>query len=70
MQKKIVKWGKRSPASRLLHAKDDKKVIATWRLDLTKILQVFNVRPAHFCTTISNLPLLDRTCNKHTRNGF
>jgi len=30
--------------SRLLHAKNDKEAIATWRSDLNTILQVFNVR--------------------------
>ena len=30
--------------SRHLHAKNDKEKIAAWRLDLDRILQVFNVR--------------------------
>ena len=29
--------------SRHFHAKDDKEMISTWKLDLDKILQVFNV---------------------------
>jgi len=30
--------------SRLFHAKDDKEAIAAWRLELNRILHVFNVR--------------------------
>ena len=41
---KIIKKGKRNPVSRLLHAKNDKETIATWKSDLNKILLVFNVR--------------------------
>ena len=44
IQKNIVKRGKRNGVSWMFHAKDDKEAIATWRLDLTKILHVFNVR--------------------------
>ena len=43
IHKKLVKWGKRNPIFRRFHAKEDTKMIATWRLDLDKILQVFNV---------------------------
>ena len=45
IQKSIVKRGKRSPVSRLFHAKDDKEAIAAWRLELSRFLHVFNVRP-------------------------
>jgi hypothetical protein len=44
IQSKIVKKGKRNAVSRLLHAKNDKETIATWKSDLSKILLVFNVR--------------------------
>ena len=43
IQKKLVKWGKRNVVSRRFHAKNDKETIATWNLDLDKILQVLNV---------------------------
>jgi hypothetical protein len=43
IQKKIIKKGKRNVVSRLVHAKSDKEMIATWRSDLSKILLVFNV---------------------------
>jgi len=47
IQEKIVKWGKRNAISQFLHTKNDEKMIATWRLELTRILQVFNVCPVH-----------------------
>ena len=40
---KIIKKGKRGVISRLLHAKNDKETIAAWKLDLGRILLVFNV---------------------------
>ena len=43
VQRKVVKKGKRNTVSRLIHAKNDKETIATWRSDLSKILLVFNV---------------------------
>ena len=48
IQRKIVKRGKRNAASRLVHAKNDKETIATWRSDLARILLVFNVRSVVF----------------------
>ena len=44
IQRNIIKRGKRSAISRLFHAKEDKETIAAWRLDLNRILHVFNVR--------------------------
>ena len=44
IQKNIVKRDKRNGVSRMFHAKNDKETIATWRLDLNRILHVFNVR--------------------------
>ena len=44
IQRKVIKQGKRNAVSRLFHAKNDKEVIATWRLDLNRILHIFNVR--------------------------
>ena len=40
----VIKQSKRNVVSRLFNAKDDKDTIAAWRLDLNRILQVFNVR--------------------------
>ena len=39
-----MKHSGRNYASRLVHAKGDKVKIAAWKLELDRILQVFNVR--------------------------
>ena len=44
IQKKVIKQSERNAASRILQAGDDKDTIAAWKLDLGRILQVFNVR--------------------------
>ena len=44
IQRNIVKRGKRNGVTRMFHAKNDKETIATWRLDLNRILHIFNVR--------------------------
>jgi hypothetical protein len=44
IERDIAKLGKRNAVSRLFHSKNDKEKIAAWRLDLNRILHVFNVR--------------------------
>ena len=44
IQRKVIKQSGRNPASRLLHAKNDRETIAAWKLDLNRVLHVFNVR--------------------------
>ena len=46
IQERVVGKRERGLFSRLAHAKDDKETIAAWKLDLIRILQVFNVRSA------------------------
>ena len=53
IQEKIVDKCGRNLLSRLANAKSDKETIATWKLDLNRILHVFNVR-----SVISVWPLL------------
>ena len=62
IQKNIIERGQRNGLSRMFHAKNDKETIATWRVDLNRILHVFNVcgvtpaRPsltAHFQTELA-----------------
>ena len=68
IQRKTIKQGKRSVVSRLIHAKDDKEMIATWRLDLDKILLVFNVS-----STVSvrlSLTSYPQTCDGYSCNSF
>jgi len=62
----LVEWSKRNAISRRYHAKDDKKMIATWSLDLDKILQVFRVRSVAWnVMAIANTLLLEGTHNEH-----
>ena len=54
--------------SRLLHAKNDKETIAGWKLELGRILQVFNVRSVAVIFTRSS-PIVFQTelaMNTHT----
>ena len=65
----IEKQGKRNVVSRYLHARNDKEKIVAWRLDLNRILHVFNVRPTVSLRLLLTL-LVDRTCDKYTCNRF
>ena len=44
IQRNVIDQGKRNVISRHFHAKNDKEKIAGWKLDLNRILLVFNVR--------------------------
>ena len=44
IQRNVIKQGKRNVISRHLHARNDKDKIGGWKLDLNRILHVFNVR--------------------------
>ena len=44
IRRKVVKRGGRNAVSRFLQARNDKESIATWRLDLHRVLHVFNMR--------------------------
>ena len=56
IQGKIIKQSKRNVISRHFHARNDKDKITAWRLDLDRILQVFNVRST---VTVRRLLSLD-----------
>jgi len=43
IQRKVIRQDKRNAASRLVHAKNDKEMIVTWRSDLARVLLIFNV---------------------------
>jgi len=43
IERNIIKEGKRNVISQRLHAKSNKENMAAWKLDLDKIIQVFNV---------------------------
>jgi len=60
IQRHITKRGKRNAISRRhWHAKDDEEAVVTWRLDLDRILYIFNVCSVTPCTTIADFPLPD-----------
>jgi hypothetical protein len=44
IRRKVIKQSGRNAVSRLLRAKNDKETIAAWKIELNRILQVFNVR--------------------------
>ena len=54
IQRHITKRGRRNAISRRYHAKDDREAISTWKLDLERILGVFNV-----CSVIRARQLLE-----------
>ena len=68
IQEKITKKGGRNSLSRLAHAKNDKETIASWKLDLNRILHVFSVR---FVISAWSLPTIhpqtELAINAHTK---
>ena len=44
IQRKVIEQGERNVVSRFIHSENDKEAITTWKLNLDKILHVFNVR--------------------------
>ena len=54
-------------ASRVFHAKNDKELIVAWKLDINKILHVFNVCLVAFTWASLILPLqTELALNTHT----
>ena len=54
IREKVTKRSKRNVVSQLIHATNDKGMIAGWKSDLGRILQIFNVRPVIFHSVIVN----------------
>lgn len=48
IEENVVEKGRRKLLSRLVHARNDKEVMAAWRSDLNRVLHIFNVRSASF----------------------
>ena len=46
IQERVIEKGGRNLLSRIVHARNDKEVMVTWRSDLNRVLHVFNVRSA------------------------
>jgi len=61
----IIKQGKRNGVSRHLYAKTDEEKIAARKLDLDKMLEVFNVRSVASITTVANFLFAEDACNQH-----
>ena len=70
IQRKIIDLNGRSSVSQLFHAKSDKETIATWRLDLGRILGVFNVDSICSCLNTINRLFVDRIGNEYSYDRF
>jgi len=49
IQGNVIEKGERNLFSRIIHARNDKDVIAAWRVELNGVLHVFNVRSTGRC---------------------
>ena len=64
----VIKWGKRIVFTRFFHAKDNKKAIAAWKVDLGQIRRILNVSPFPcVCMSIANFWLPDGACHECVR---
>jgi hypothetical protein len=70
IQRKVIKQSGRNPVSRLLHARYDKEKIAAWRLELNRVLHVFNVRSVAVALLSLIVPFSDRVGRKYSCSGF
>ena len=48
IEENVVEKSRRKLLSRLVHAKNDREVMAAWRSDLNRGLHIFNVRSVGF----------------------
>ena len=56
IQGNIAKRDKRNAVSRRLHKKEDDEAIASWRLDLNRVLRVLKVRSIAFASLLLTPP--------------
>lgn len=68
IREKVVKWGRRNAVARRFHASDNKETITAWRLDLDKILWVFDVRHFTRMKIVAHVLVAEGIPNKHDRN--
>ena len=57
IQEKVIEKGGRNLLSRLVNAKNDKEAMVTWKADLNRVLQVFNVCLAASLRQLLTTPL-------------
>jgi hypothetical protein len=70
IQEKIIKIGKRNAASKFLHAKNDKEAIASWRQDLDRLLNIFNVSTSDkFWFGFADSQIPDQAGNQYSHTG-
>ena len=69
IQKKAIKEIGRNYLSQLVHAKGDKDKIAAWRLELNRILQIFNVRSVVLTSSLLTTLFSDQVVLEHPRNS-
>jgi len=66
IQEKVIEKGGRNLLSRLVHAKNDKETMVTWRSDLNRVLLVFNVcSMASILQSLTPLPQTELTIGTH-----
>ena len=70
IQRKVIKQSGNNPVSRLFHAKNDKEMITSWKLDLNRIIHVFNVRSVGSAPFSLNISLPDRAGDQYSCDGF
>ena len=66
---KVTKQNGRNQVSRLFRSRNDKDKIAAWKLELNRILRVFNVCSAALVFFSVNRCILDRVSREHPRSG-
>ena len=59
IQRKVIKRNGRNTVTRLFNSKNDKETVTAWKLDLNRILHVFNVRSVNFRLDIAHHVLPD-----------
>ena len=70
IRKKATRLSGRGHVSRLLYAKGDKEKIAAWKLELNRILLVFNVRPGAITSLLLMIPFSDRIGDQYLCDDF
>ena len=58
IQERVMGRSGRHGVTRFFHSRDDKDAIAAWKLELNRILHVFNVCSGRSCLTIANHSVL------------